>query len=254
MGSAVSRREHARAEGAPIKPLTIADALESPYSGASDTLSERAAALIERDILSGAWEPGAKLAIPVLAARYGIGATPLREGLSRLVSRGLIVALGQRGFRVASVSRDDLVDITGVRALIESDALRRSMANGGDEWEAGIVSALHRLRRAVERNPETIREGAAAFDELHKAFHRALLAACGSERLLALHDDLYLQAYRYRRVMMRQFTDAAWFMAEHQDLADVVIARRTEEAVRKLTDHLNSTLAVVYEQGTGGAL
>ena len=133
-------------------------------------------------------------------------------------------------------------------------ALRRSMANGGDEWEAGIVSALHRLRRAVERNPETIREGAAAFDELHKAFHRALLAACGSERLLALHDDLYLQAYRYRRVMMRQFTDAAWFMAEHQDLADVVIARRTEDAVRKLTDHLNSTLAVVYEQGTGGAL
>jgi DNA-binding GntR family transcriptional regulator len=223
----------------------IADALASPYSGASDTLSERAASLIERDILSGAWEPGAKLAIPVLAARYGIGATPLREGLSRLVSRGLIVALGQRGFRVASVSRDDLVDITGVRVLIESDALRRSMANGGDEWEAGIVS---------ERSPETIREGAAAFDELHKAFHRALLAACGSERLLALHDDLYLQAYRYRRVMMRQVTDAAWFMVEHQDLAEVVLARRADEAVQKLADHLNSTLAVVYEQGTGGAL
>jgi DNA-binding GntR family transcriptional regulator len=217
--------------------------------GAADTLSERAAALIERDILSGAWEPEAKLAIPALAARYGIGATPLREGLSRLVSRGLIVALGQRGFRVASVSRADLVDITAVRVLIETEALRRSIRDGGDEWEAGIVSALHRLRRAVERDPGAIREGAAAFDALHKGFHRSLIAACGSGRLMALHDDLYLQAYRYRRVMMRQFTDAAWFAAEHQDLADTVLARRTEEAVAKLAAHLHSTLAVVYEQG-----
>ena len=130
--------------------------------------------------------------------------------------------------------------------------------------DAGAMELLPRITRAQSMDIlssqanlagyRAVIEGAAAFDELHKAFHRALLAACGSERLLALHDDLYLQAYRYRRVMMRQFTDAAWFMAEHQDLADVVIARRTEEAVRKLTDHLNSTLAVVYEQGTGGAL
>jgi DNA-binding GntR family transcriptional regulator len=215
----------------------------------SDTLSERAAALIERDILSGAWEPEAKLAIPALAARYGIGATPLREGLSRLVPRGLIVALGQRGFRVASVSRSDLADITQVRILIESEALRRSIDHGGDEWEAGILASLHRLRRAAERDPDVIREGAAEFDALHKVFHRSLLAACGSGRLLALHDDLYLQAYRYRRVMMRHFTDAAWFVAEHEDLADVVLARRAEEAVGKLSAHLSSTLAVVYGQG-----
>lgn len=224
-------------------------AIEHPSAAAADTLSERAAALIERDVLSGFWEPGGKLAIPVLAARYGIGATPLREGLSRLVSRGLIVALGQRGFRVASVSRGDLIDITRVRVLIETEALRRSMETGGDEWEAGILSSLHRLRRAVERNPEAIREGAAGFDGLHKGFHRALLGACGSQRLLSLHDDLYLQAYRYRRVMMRQFTDAAWFTAEHQDLAEVVLARRTADAVEKLAAHLNSTLAVVYDEG-----
>jgi GntR family transcriptional regulator, carbon starvation induced regulator len=216
---------------------------------AADTLSERAAALIERDILAGAWEPGAKLAIHALAVHYGIGATPLREGLSRLVSRGLIVAVGQRGFRVSSVSRADLADITSVRALVEAEALRRSISKGGDEWEAGIVSSLHRLRRLVEREPDAIREGAAEFDRLHKGFHRSLLSACGSERLLALHDDLYFQAYRYRRLMMRTFDDPSWFVQEHQDLADIVLARRSGEAVRALTAHLHSTLSVVYEYG-----
>ena len=44
-----------------------------------DTLSERVAALVEADIVSGALAPGSRLAIADLAAHYGIGATPVRE-------------------------------------------------------------------------------------------------------------------------------------------------------------------------------
>lgn len=229
-------------------PQESARAIASePHAEAvSDTLSARAAGLIERDILSGLWGPEARLGIHALSAHYGIGATPLREGMSRLVSRGLVTAVGQRGFRVASVSRADLEDITATRTLIEVEALSRSMADGNDEWEAGIVACLHRLRQKLLRDPETMREGTPEFDALHKAFHRSLLAACGSERLLALHDDLYLQAYRYRRVMMSRFERPDWFIKEHQELADLVIARDTEAAVQRLTKHLLSTLEVVY--------
>ena len=217
------------------------------------TLSERAAALIERDILSGALEPGARLAVHALSRHYALGTTPLREGLSRLVTRGLIVAIGQRGFRVAHVSRADLEDITRVRILVECEALRVSMLEGGDAWEVGIVAALHHLRLCLDRSPETMTEGSAEFDRLHKGFHRALLAGCGSDRLLRLHDDLYLQAYRYRRVMMRRLTDIGSFLRSHQSLADVVIARQTEAAVASLAAHLHQTVATVYDRAGGDA-
>lgn len=231
--------------------IPMEDLAEAAPAATSDTLSERAAALIERDILAGLWLPDTRLGIHALSEHYGIGATPLREGLSRLVSRGLIMAVGKKGFRVASTSRADLEDITRVRTMVEVEALRRSIATGGDEWEAGIVAALHRLRRSLDRDPETMREGTAEFDGLHKAFHRALLSACGSERLLRLHDELYLQAYRYRRVMMNRFQDPAWFVMEHQELADIIIARNIDEAVRRLSNHLNHTLVIVYgEAGT----
>ena len=212
-------------------------------------MSARAASLIERDILSGLWGPEARLGIHALSAHYGIGATPLREGMSRLVSRGLVTAVGQRGFRVASVSRADLEDITRARTLIEAEALRRSMENGDDEWEAAIVACLHRLRQKLLRDPETMREGTPEFDTLHKAFHRSLIAACGSERLLALHDDLYLQAYRYRRVMMSRFEDPQWFIRAQQELADQVLSRDAYAAVKLLSGHLASTLEVVYGKG-----
>src|SRR3954466_9331436 len=88
------------------------------------TLSERAAALLEQDILSGHLAPGSRLGIVDLVQRYDIGATPLREGLSRLMSRGLIVGTGQRGFRVADISREDLLDITLMRTAVEVEAIR----------------------------------------------------------------------------------------------------------------------------------
>ena len=224
------------------------DSAEVPET---DTLSERAANLVERDIIAGQLAPGARLGIVDLVHRYEIGATPLREGLSRLVSRGLIVGIGQRGFRVADVSREDLLDITRMRTVIEIEALRLAIANGDDAWEAGIVSTLHQMRRHIERTGNDFREGAPDFDRLHKAFHTALLAACESKRLLTAHSDLYDQAYRYRRVMMRGFDSGKKFVAAHQRLADRILARDVGAAQAMLEAHLRSTLDFVYPPAKG---
>src|SRR5262245_37106773 len=217
----------------------------------ADTLSERAAALIQRDILTGRFPPGSRLGIMDLAQGYGMGATPVREGLSRLVARQLVIALGQRGFRVAPVSEADLRDITCMRVVVEQQALSLAMKLGKDDWEAGIIAALHRMQRYVERTGSKFTEGAEEFDTLHKGFHTSLLAACGSPRLLAAHSDLYDQAYRYRRVMMRKFESGKQFVQAHRDLADCVLARDHRRAPAMLEQHLNSTIEYVYPEKRG---
>ena len=231
--------------------MTAASHGHQEEASGADTLSERAAVLVEHDIIAGLLEPGARLGIVELVRRYEIGATPLREGLSRLVSRGLIVGIGQRGFRVAEVSREDLLDITRMRTVVEMEALQLAIANGDDAWEAGILGTLHQMRRYIERHSDDFREGATDFDRLHKAFHTALLAACGSKRLLTAHSDLYDQAYRYRRVMMRGLDSGKKFVAVHRGLADKVLARDVGGAQTMLKEHLGSTLQYVYPDGAG---
>ena len=218
-------------------------ALASP-----ETLTERASALVEADIVSGALAPGARLGIAETAARYGVGATPLREALSRLAARGLVDAIGMRGFRVKAISYEDLADIVRIRTTIEREALRLSMANGGGEWEAGVVASLHRLRHYARLNPRGLSEGEREFDALHKAFHTALISACGSPRMLAAQSDLYDQAYRYRRLMMAGFTDPEVFLAEHDRLADLALRRAQPEASAALDTHIASTLRHVYPE------
>ena len=124
--------------------------------------------------------------------------------------------------------------------------MRLAMAQGDDAWEAGILAALHQMRRHIERNEDAFREGAPEFDRLHKGFHTALLAACGSKRLLAAHSDLYDQAYRYRRVMMGAITSAGEFIAAHQRLAEAVMARDFKAARSLLVPHLHTTIDIVY--------
>lgn len=215
-------------------------------AAAGGTLVERAAEAIHRDILAGALAPDAKLRIVELVERYEIGATPIREALSRLCAVGYVQAIGNRGFRVRAIGRSDLADIIGTREIVELEALRRSIARGGDEWEAAIVAALHRLQKFTERDPSASREDREAFDRIHKRFHTALIAACGLPRLIDMHETLYDQTYRYRQIMFRQFVRPRILDDEHSALARLVLARDAEAACTHLARHLHTTMENVY--------
>lgn len=220
--------------------------MSDSFGSSEPTLAELAAQRLQREILSGGFLPGDRLGVTELAQAFGMGATPIREGLSRLVSQGLIVAIGRRGFRVSEIDREDLVDITRLRFVVEREGLRLSFERGDDAWEGDILATLHRLRSFVRRHGIEKHEGSPEFDELHKAFHEALIAGCGSKRIRQTASQLYDQAYRYRRLMMKKLSDPGHFIAVHEELADVALKRDFDHASHLLQDHLETTLRYVY--------
>ncbi len=211
-----------------------------------ETLAKLAVQKISDDIVAGLLEPGFKLRIETLKEQYGMGASPLREALSRLVTLGFVTNESHRGFRVAPMSRDDLEDITLTRRMVEREALLRSMRRDDDEWEVGLIAAYTRLERMVGR----LRAGQPAdpgdLDRAHKQFHAAIVAHCESPRLLGLQDTLYDQAQRYRRLMMRGIPDLDDFLAHHATLLKAMLSGDPETAADALCDHLDLTLRSVY--------
>lgn len=210
------------------------------------TLAERAALRLQREILGGELAPGDRLGVVELARQYGMGTTPVREGLSRLLSQGLIVSTGRRGFRVSEISREDLADLTALRAVIEIEGARLSFEKGDDAWEAEILATLHRMRNYIRRAGIATLEGNPDYDALHKAFHIALIAGCGSPRLLETASTLYDQAYRYRRLMMRKLVDPDGLIQHHEELAEVALQRDHPRAAVLIRAHLETTLRYVY--------
>lgn len=227
--------------------------MERAGESGADTQAAIAADTISAMILSGDLKGGSRLNIRDLVGQTGIGATPLREGISRLIARGLVKALDHRGFRVTETSPEDLEDIMQARLPLESEALRLSIEKGNDLWEAQVVSTLHRLVTFMNWAPQDTREAALGFDAVHKAFHMSLISECGSERMLAFLDVLYDQGFRYRHLLLshgdpRLHLQGVQRIEEHKELAELAMARRPDEAVEALRHHLLTFSDDVFRQ------
>jgi DNA-binding GntR family transcriptional regulator len=220
-----------------------ANALSSTAS--VPTLATTLVDRIRAAIVKGELEPGEKLRLEMLAERYGVGRSPLREALCRLASEGLVVIVDQRGFRVAPVSRDDLVDLTRTRQQIEGLALRASIARGDLAWEGDVTASLHRLTRLSAHRAGDPSRVDDAWSAEHRAFHTALVSACGSPWLLRFRDMLYDQSERYRALSLGSGSRTRDLPAEHEALARAALARDADRACALLVEHLARTADAV---------
>lgn len=221
-----------------------ADSGGTPEEGR--TLSEVAYRRLRSDILWGRLAPGQPLRFEEMKRLYGLGSSPLREALSRLVSERLVTAIGQRGFWVATVSAEEFRGITRVRQLVEGDALRLSVLHGDVDWESRIVAAFHGLSRVpIPHGPGP---GAEEWARLHGEFHAALISACGIPLLLSLSQSLGDQAERYRLIRAAHSPEPDLTRdtrAEHKDIMEAVLRRDADAAVAALTRHFGITVESV---------
>jgi DNA-binding GntR family transcriptional regulator len=218
------------------------DALALDNGGQKRTLVSAAYDRLRHDVVRGVLKPGEKLRFNYLADTYGFGASTLREALSRLVGDGLAVFEDQRGFAVATVSREGLTDLLQMRLLLEEKGIRLSVEHGGTEWEIGVMSAFHRLSKAQKPQSGDPRLVDDAWERCHADFHRALLAACGSPLLLQYRETLYLQGDRYRRLYHSYAERQRDHLGEHRAIMEAALQRDAETVAGLIHEHLETTV------------
>ena len=209
------------------------------------TLVEAAYFRLRRDIIEGLHPPGEKLRVEHLKDQYEVGAGTLREALLLLVTDALVVAQGQRGFRVAPISIADCEDISHTRVLLETEALRQSIAHGDDAWEANLVASFHRLTRAEQKLTDSDSTTTEDWERCNRAFHEALTAASHSRWIRHFQNILYQQSERYRRLSLFRQPITRDIHAEHHALFDATLSRNAVRACSILSEHILRTLDAV---------
>lgn len=192
---------------------------------------------LREDIISCVLKPGEKLRFEALREIYGVSFSTLREALSRLASESLVRSEGQRGFSVSPISKDDLMDVTDVRVVIERECIRRSMANGGAAWKSHILSSFHKLDR-LESVLEDQHRVTPDWEKLHFEFHEALVAASGSPTLQELRGALFERARRYRRISALVRKAPRVKSDEHRFIMEAVISGDSETAQELIERHI----------------
>ncbi|GGF40494.1 GntR family transcriptional regulator [Aliidongia dinghuensis] len=217
------------------------------------TLASSTYAQLRREILDGDQVPGSRLHIRQLCERFGIGASPMREALNRLSAEGLVQQLDQRGFRVAPLDLEDLSDLTRMRCWLNEIALRAAISAGDAAWEEGLVVAHYRLMRAPKETSPVDGRRSAAWERAHRDFHAALIAACGSRRLMEQCAALFDAADRYRHVSRIASSDRRDDADEHTQIMEAALRRNGDGAVALLTRHMANTEELVRAALVGAA-
>lgn len=218
------------------------------HSLVGGTLASDVLHRLREDIISCVLKPGEKLRFEALRDIYGVSFSTLREALSRLASEQLVVAEGQRGFSVAPISEEDLLDVTDARVLIERECLRRAIEHDGSEWKSRIISAYHKLDRLEATLGEQHRV-TPEWDKLHFDFHEALVAASGSPTLQELRRALFERARRYRRISALVRKAPRVKSDEHREIMEAVVSEDSAMAQILIERHIREIAQNIIANG-----
>lgn len=197
-------------------------------------------------VLNGRITPRTRLAEEPLARQHGVSRTPVREALTRLAADGLIERR-DGAFFVVVPNLDELRDLYELRVTLELRGITRAVESASVRHDRDVLSAelvrWHELRtHPPEPDPN--------FVVLDERFHAELSRASGNP---ALTEALVAVNQKIRRVRMYDFLSAdrvRTTIAEHIEIAELVIGDRLDDAYLALYDHIGASMDVVLERAT----
>ena len=214
----------------PLDPVGVVRAAQgSPAQGSpapgspAPTAVDRVADAVRADILSGDLAEDAPLREEAAAERFGVSRHTVRAAFQRLVAERLAVALPYRGVRVASFDRPTVIALQQLRAALEVEAVRIAGERFGSEWPD---TALAPVRESLDRLDDLRMAADAEVDwieveRIHAEFHRALVAASASPRIIEAHTALGSELLLFLLHVRPHYTLDA-LVREHRTLLDAV--------------------------------
>jgi DNA-binding GntR family transcriptional regulator len=188
---------------------------------------------LRRDIAHGVYKPG-PIRVRVLAERFGVSATPVREALRRLEAEGL-VSLRNRQIVINKLSRAEMREIYTIRGELEAFATRQAVPN-----LRGDTEALERLEQLVddmdsfERSPEEWRTA-------NEEFHWIVYRAAGMPRLEDIVNRLWVAVEPYLRLYVTTARSFRTAQDQHRRILNHVHLGEADEAAEVMREHLGET-------------
>ncbi|WP_164660744.1 GntR family transcriptional regulator [Tropicibacter sp. Alg240-R139] len=154
---------------------------------------------LKAQILFGEMAPGQAVTIQGLTDSLGVGMTPVREAIRRLISDGALIFQGNRRVSVPVLTANDAEQLIYVRKSTESELARRAAIR----ITPAQVDALEAIDNALDR---AISVGdVAGYLRHNHAFHEALYQAADAPIMRDLADRMWLRFGPSLRVVCGRF-------------------------------------------------
>lgn len=197
------------------------------------TRTERLADEIAASVLSGEFRPGLRLDETMLAERYGVSRTPVREALRQLASTGLIEIKPRRGATVARATSAQLEALFGAMAELEATCARLAALSMTPIERRRLQSFHESMAEFVTRDD---RDG---FATANLTFHTLIYGGAHNKIISDFASALRRRLAPFRRAQFRTAGRLPRSHEEHGNVVSAIMAGNATQAHAAMFDHMS---------------
>lgn len=197
----------------------------------------RADAVCQRiadDIALGHFAPGSKLDEVMLAERFKVSRTPVREALKQLAVMGLVHCRPNRGSVVAAMSTEQLDQIFEAIGELEATCARHAALRMTPEDRAQLVEVQQEGRAAMQASDF------GRYNSANLALHSSIIRCSYNPVLIDLALGLRHRAAPFRRTQFHNVERMGESFEEHSLIVEAILAFDAVAAYRLMRTHLQS--------------
>ncbi|MBO9447652.1 GntR family transcriptional regulator [Ruegeria sp. R14_0] len=195
---------------------------------------------LRSQIMYGELVPGQPVTIQGLTDSLGVGMTPVREAIRRLISDGALVFQGNRRVSVPLLSNADVEQMIFARISIESELSRRATATV-------TTDDIDRLEQLDQRLDQTIADGdVSGYLRLNHQFHQTLYAHANAPILNDLAERLWLRFGPSLRVVCGRFGTHS-LPDRHKDILSALRARDADKVAKATAQDIEQGMELMSD-------
>jgi DNA-binding GntR family transcriptional regulator len=198
------------------------------------SLADSVCRRIADDIALGHFLPGTKLDEVMLAERFQVSRTPVREALKQLAIMGLVDCRPNRGSVVAAMSTEQLDQMFEAIGELEATCARHAALRMSDQ-DRVLLRELHQQGRAAMQARDFER-----YDAANLALHGLILRGSGNPVLIDLALSLRHRVAPFRRTQFRNLERMGESFEEHSVIVEAILAHDAVSTYRQMRSHLQS--------------
>ena len=198
------------------------------------TLQYRVTTKLREVILKGEFEDGERLVQEEWANKLGVSRMPIREALKQLEVEGLVRIEPRRGAIVTPISAEDIEEIYQLRALLEGEAVEKSLPNLSKEHIEDLENIYEQMKN-IDVNELNVAE----FMRLNENFHKILYEGCTWRRIHGLIETLWKGIPPYTPSLLTNHLDESH--REHRLILDYVKQNEAEKLKEVVQKHILRT-------------
>jgi DNA-binding GntR family transcriptional regulator len=200
------------------------------------TAQQAAISELRDRIATGRLHPGDQILQEAIAGELGLSVVPIREALKTLEAEGQVVYAPHRGYFVARLDANELVEAYRIRDLLESEAVATAVPLLGEE-------EFTRLEEAIEDIDRFSKVGdIVAVTAANRLFHFTFFETAALPRLVNFIRILWEATDPYRSLYFADPAHRRLVNKEHRAIVAAAKAGDVEKTLEILRSHRQHAL------------